>query len=428
MRVGIIGKTDTHTLSIFQDLAMKTGFYYEVINDVFSPPSDFEVFVVDTEFVDIGKIDHHIFSGKLLVLSNQPSFEIAKIAMRKGARDILLKPVNRENLWDALSSFGKVSGEESPLSRLPGVSKAIKEIREIIKKVAPTNVPVLIIGENGTEVDDIAKIIHEESERRGNLFVTFDCSVIPSSLIKKELFGTGENGGIIKSAKGGTVYIKEITVLPIDVQEILLGLLEKNMVNFDDVSYRADVRIICSSSFDPNEAVKRGIFREDLFYRLSTISILLPPLRERLEDIEPILINMLKYEAPRLGKKARAFSPGAIGMMKNYHWPGNIQELKSVLEQILILLPKDKERIEEEDLPLFLERRSEERKRRFLKESIQKQLTVEEYIKKFIETFQDEYTDREIAQMLGVTPKTVWEKRKKWNMLRRVRRARLRSQ
>lgn len=426
MRVAILKKTDDHSLSVIKTLSMKTGLYYEIVDSPFVSP-DFNLLLIDDEFTPIRSIESLDSKLPSILFMSKPIFESAVVALRKGVKDIIHKPITAEKLWESISfvSPSLNNHDFEWIDKIVGVSRAIQEIKSIVRNVSKTDLPVLITGENGTEVDVVSRAIHELSPRAKAPFISIDCTSIPSNFIEHEIFGKpGSKEGIIEKARNGTLYLEEITALSEGAQIHLLNLLEKGTLPFEgeEVSKNVNVRIIASSSFDISSAVKRNTFREDLYLRLSIFPIYLPPLRERLEDIEPLLSLLLRELGPTFGKKAKFFSPGAIGMLKNYHWPGNIKELKSVIEQVLILLPKDKEVITEDDLPLFLERRSEERKRRFLKETIQKKLSVDEYIRAFIETFEKEYTDKEIASLLGVTPKTIWDKRRKWGILRRGRR------
>jgi DNA-binding NtrC family response regulator len=426
MRVAILKKTDDHSLSVIKTLSMKTGLYYEIVETPFVSP-DFNLLLIDDEFTPINSIDKLDNRLPSILFVTKPIFENAVIALRRGVKDIIQKPITAEKLWESISfvSPSLNNNKFEWIDKIVGISRAIQEIKSIIRNVAKTDLPVLIIGENGTEVDIVARAIHELSTRANGPFININCTSIPSDFIASEIFGKpGIKEGIIEKARNGTLFLEEITALSENAQIHLLHLLEKGTLPSEkgETPRTMDVRIIASSSFDISSAVKRNTFREDLYLRLSIFPIYIPPLRERLEDIEPLLTFLLRELGPTFGKKAKFFSPGAIGMLKNYQWPGNIKELKSVVEQVLILLPKDKEVITEDDLPLFLERRSEERKRRFLKETIQKKLSVDEYIKAFIETFEKEYTDKEIASLLGVTPKTIWDKRRKWGMLRRGRR------
>lgn len=427
MRVAIFKKTDEHSLSVLRTLSMKTGIYYEIIDDLIIPP-DFNLLIIDEEFYPINLIDPIQMKIPAILLMNKPIFETAVLALRKGMKDIIQKPITSEKLWKSISSLSPSLNNHKFewIDKIVGISRSIQEIKSIIRNIAPTDLPVLIIGESGTEVDVVAKAIHELSSKASQPFVSINCSSISSNFIAQEIFGKPNDSkeGIIEKAHNGTLYFEEITALSETAQAYLSHFLEKGKLPFEreGIPKKLNVRIIASNSFDISSAVKRNVLREDLYLRLNICPIYLPPLRERLEDIEMLLSLLLREMSPTFGKKAKFFSPGAIGMLKNYHWPGNIKELKDTVEQILILLPKDKEIITEEDLPLFLERRSEERKRRFLKETIQKKLSLDEYIKAFIETFEKEYTDKDIANFLGVTPKTIWDKRKKWNMLRKGRR------
>ncbi len=426
MRIALLKKTDENSLFVIRTLSMKMGIYYEIVDEPHVSP-DFDLLLIDDEYTPINSIDMVNFKIPSILLVNKPVFETALQALRKGIKDIIRKPITPEKLWESISFISPSLNEKKFewIDKIVGVSRNIEQMRSLIRNVAPTDLPVLITGESGTEVEIVARAIHELSSRSNGPFISINCVSIPSHFLTEEIFGKpeGSKEGIIEKAQNGTLYFEEITALSEDAQKHLLNFLKKGALPFEKegAEKKLNVRIIASSSLDLS-AVGRNSFSEELYLSLSVFSIYLPPLRERLEDIEMLLTSLLRELCPNFGKKAKVFSPGAIGMLKNYPWPGNIKELRNVVEQVLILLPKDKEVITEDDLPLFLERRSEERKRRFLKEAIQKKLSVDEYIKAFIETFEKEYTDKEIASLLGITPKTIWDKRRKWGMLRRGRR------
>jgi two-component system response regulator PilR (NtrC family) len=163
--------------------------------------------------------------------------------------------------------------------------------------------------------------------------------------------------------------------------------------------------------------VAEGRFRADLYYRLNVVHLAMPALRDRLDDL-PLLVNhFVKTIGERIGRRLEGVSFEAMGMMRNYEWPGNIRELENVIEQTMLMM-EDGQEIEPRHLPLFLERRGAERRRRMRDEALDRMLSIDEYAREFVVRFQDKHTERELAGFLGVTPKTLWEKRKKWGLPR----------
>jgi len=308
-------------------------------------------------------------------------------------------------------------------------SRSIEKIVELVEKVAPYKSTVLITGESGTGKDLFARIIHKKSPRANKPFVVINCGAIPPTLIESELFGhtkgsfTGAHEtriGHFEHANHGTVMLDEISELPLDLQVKILRVIETGEIlrigGRDPI--RLDVRIIAATNKPLDRAVEEGDFREDLYYRLNVVSIEIPPLRERPEDIEELAVHFLDQFADRLKKRASRFSKGAMVMLKSYDWPGNVRELENAIEQTLVLTDDQKEEVSELDLPVFLERRGRERMARFMKEVLSKKVTIDDYARQFILKFQNEYTEKDLAKLLGITPKTLWEKRKKWKMPR----------
>lgn len=245
-------------------------------------------------------------------------------------------------------------------SNIIGTSKAMQMIYETIESVAKSDANVLIIGESGTGKELIANAIHFNSLRSGHEFVKINCSALPKELIEAELFGyikgafTGaitNRTGLISQAKGGSLLLDEIGEMPIELQPKLLRVLEER--RFRPVgsaeTFEADFRLICATNREPREAIKEGLMREDLFYRVSTITINVPPLRERSEDLQ-LLTDFFftkfneKYNRPLLG-----FSQAAYQRVFSHRWPGNVRELQNAIERAVLLAKGT--RIEPEDLP-----------------------------------------------------------------------------
>lgn len=322
-----------------------------------------------------------------------------------------------------------------PIYKVEGVtpivykSEALKKIIELTEKIAPYKSTVLITGESGTGKEVFARAIHKKSDRKDKPFVVINCGAIPPTLIESELFGhlrgsfTGANEtriGLFEKADGGTVLLDEISELPLDMQVKILRVIETGEIMRigEREPRKLDVRVIAASNKPLDVAVQEGKFREDLYYRLNVLSILIPPLRERPQDIQELATYFLERFAKSMNKRAKKFSKGAMVMLKSYDWPGNVRELENAIQQVVVLLDKEKEEITESDLPAFLERRGSERVSRFMKEAIQNKFTIDEYARQFVLKFQNEYTERELAKLLGITPKTLWDKRKRWGLPR----------
>jgi len=246
-----------------------------------------------------------------------------------------------------------------------GQSQAIKQIREIIRQVAPTNISVLITGESGTGKELVARALHRLSPRRNMPMITVNCGAIPEGILESELFGhqrgafTGAvetRKGYFELADGGTLFLDEIGDMPLATQvKILRVLEEKEFMRVGGTTpKRVDVRIIAASNKNLQMAVQKGEFREDLYYRLNAVNIHVPPLRERREDI-PLLIKKFTTDFCRENKiEFEGFTEGALRRLENYPWPGNVRELKNLVESIIVL--EKGRRIDEFDLSKYLDR------------------------------------------------------------------------
>ncbi len=282
-------------------------------------------------------------------------------AMKKGAFDYLTKPLEK----DAIVLVVKKAAEKMQLVKenirlnnalfgkfkiegIVGTSRKMNDAMEIVRKVTPTAVTVLIFGESGTGKELIAKAIHYNSPRQSGPFIAINCAAIPDNLIESELFGyeagafTGalqRKSGLFESANKGTVFLDEIGDLPLLTQTKILRVLQdkeiRRLGGKDNI--KVDTRIIAATNRDLEKEVISGRFREDLYYRLKVVTITLPPLRERKEDI-PALANFFieKYNL-EFGKKIKDISEGAMNALTEYAWPGNIRHLESVIERAVLL-------------------------------------------------------------------------------------------
>ncbi|WP_029896666.1 sigma-54-dependent Fis family transcriptional regulator [Desulfohalovibrio reitneri] len=240
-----------------------------------------------------------------------------------------------------------------------GRSPAMETVRQMIEKVSPTRATVLLLGESGTGKTLTARIIHELSERNGQPFIKVNCAALPENLLESELFGhekgaftgaTSAKAGRFEEADQGTIFLDEIGELGQGVQAKLLRVLqEKEFERLGSTKTRkADVRIIAATNKDLMDEVSRGTFREDLFYRLNVFPLRVPPLRERSEDIPPLLNHFLGRMEKEYNRRL-VFSPAALDSLMRYHWPGNVREMENLVERLAIMV--ESEQIDLEDIP-----------------------------------------------------------------------------
>ncbi len=251
--------------------------------------------------------------------------------------------------------------EKYSLHGILGKSKAIRDLIELIEKVAKTDSTVLILGESGTGKSLVAKTIHYESKRREAPFITVNCASIPENLLEAELFGyekgafTGaysSKKGKFELANGGTIFLDEIGDMPLSLQAKLLRVLQDKEIEplGSEKTVKVDVRIIAATNRDLKKLVEEGKFREDLYYRLNVIPIYIPPLRERKEDV-PLLIEYYLEEFNRkYGKRVR-ITKRAMKLLLEYDWPGNVRELANLMERLVIL---NDEEVREDSLPAYM--------------------------------------------------------------------------
>jgi transcriptional regulator with PAS, ATPase and Fis domain len=241
-----------------------------------------------------------------------------------------------------------------------GQSPALDSLIRSARMVAATDVTVLIKGETGTGKEVFANAIQKESGRADKAFITLNCAALPESLIESELFGhkkgsftgaTANTQGLFQAADGGTIFLDEINSLPISIQAKLLRFLESGecLAVGDIKPYNVDVRIIAATNSDLNKQVEAGQFRLDLFYRLNVVPLELPPLEQRTEDIEHLIMHFLVMMSETHSIEAPVFSKQALKVLKDYPWPGNIRELRNLCERLSILLAG--RTIEPENLP-----------------------------------------------------------------------------
>ena len=385
----------------------------------------------------------------VLIMTSYASLRSAVDSMRMGAVDYIAKPFDHSDMIAAVQRIiadhpaprqatNKTGSPGQPrpgqVAGLIGNCPAMQTLFEHIRKVAPTDSTVLVLGETGTGKEIVARSVHSHSRRGDKILISVNCAAIPDTLIESELFGyekgafTGANAsrmGLIEAADGGTLFLDEIGELPMEAQARLLRFIQEGEIRrIGSVhSRKVNVRLICATHRNLQSLAAEGAFRQDLFYRINVLQLSLPPLRERGKDILHLAENMLQTQIERLGKKAMRLSPRAIQAITTYQWPGNVRELEHAIERAVIL--SDSEEIDNEALGIDLELVNINRIRgqQGIAPSTRKasagsqdpleDLSLEDYFQRFVLEHQDSMSETELAQKLGVSRKCLWERRQR---------------
>lgn len=350
----------------------------EAIKKLNSAPVD--IVITDLRMPEINGIQlikyirDHFKNTEVLVITGFPSIETAVESIKSGAEEYLIKPFTNEELFNALQKvthklythrlLQKPKNIRGNIFGIIGESKLMLEVFTAIEKISSTNATVLITGESGTGKELVARAIHYRSNRSAFPFIAINCAALPDELLESELFGytkgafTGANetrAGFFQIADKGTIFLDEISNTSLPMQAKLLRVLQEKefyMVG-NKKSIKVDVRVITATNVDLMHVVKKGNFREDLFYRLNVINIHIPPLRDRGDDVTHLINHFAERYTRELGKcKIPAFSDKTIDVLKKYYWPGNVRELQNLIYQLIIMSEHDK--IETSDLPKSL--------------------------------------------------------------------------
>ena len=304
-----------------------------------------------------------------IVMTGYAEVQTAVSAMKLGAFDYLKKPINPSLLEEKIVAALE-SGQEEEELFLPkkvmvkGHSEAIQRLYRHVELVAPTKFSVLILGESGTGKEYIAEMIHQCSPRHDKPFIAVDCGSLSKELAPSELFGhlrgsftsaIADKKGVFEQAKGGTVFLDEVGNLPYEVQMQLLRSLQEQKVRpvGSAVDINVDVRIVAATNDNIERAIEQGKFRQDLYHRINEFTLQVPPLRDRMEDLEEFATFFLSQANEELGKEIKGISPKAIAAMKQMTWQGNLRELRNVIRRCVLFAEGDY--IEVEDLPVYIE-------------------------------------------------------------------------
>lgn len=302
---------------------------------------------------------------EVIVLTGYDDMSMAVEAGRRGAYNFVTKPFENTKLLSDLRcalerkeqsaennnlrrALEAMSGTPSPVFQ----SAAMREVVRTVERIAPSDVTVLITGESGTGKEVIADLVHTFSPRSKSRIIKINCAALPRELIESELFGSvkgaftgahSDREGLFRQAEGGTLFLDEISEMPVDTQSKLLRVLQDQEVRpvGGKTAYKTNCRIVAATNRRPEEAIKDGKLREDLFYRISTISVHLPPLRERREDIMPLANTFLKRFASQANRVIRGFTPAAIERLVGFDWPGNVRQLQNEVQRAVLLCEGD---------------------------------------------------------------------------------------
>lgn len=371
---------------------------------------------------------------EVILITAYGTVETAVQAMKDGAYDYLTKPFSMDELVLLTKRCTKLRSLEAENLRLKeeierqsrfqgivGKSPPMQEVFELIEVVTQNTATVLIIGESGTGKELVANAIHHRSPRKDGPFIKVNCAALPETLLESELFGhekgafTGairQRKGRFELADGGTLFLDEVGEIPLSLQVKLLRVLQER--EFERLggaeTLKVDVRIICATKRDLTEGVKKGTFREDLYYRLNVIPIYLPPLRKRKEDIPLLVDHFLRLYSQKMGRAEKGISEEALGLLMNYDYPGNVRELENAIERAVAL--GKGEAIGPSDLPITLR----EGKGLPPPPSSLPGRTLVEALQEYEKACIMEALRRaggmkgKAAELLGISRKTLWEK------------------
>ena len=367
---------------------------------------------------------------EVVIISGHGTIETAVRATKLGAYDFLEKPLSLERTLIVVKNAieaRRLRSDNQEFRRqfscgasLTGESVPVKALRQQIRLMAPTNGRVLIYGESGCGKELIARAIHAESLRQDRVFVTLNCAAIPEDHIEAELFGyrhgaqpggPPEQRGTLERADGGTLFLDEVGDMSLKTQAKVLSALDDQL--FTPVGgtqpLRVDVRLIASTNKDLEEEIARGNFREDLFYRLNVVPFFVPPLRERKQDIPPLVREFLADFGRQYGRPRIEIADDALETLAQYSWPGNVRELKNVIERVLILNPRAL-RIERRHLPPLVHKSGARGSQEFSTLQQAREAYEREYILKKIEEARNNVSHA--AELLGLERSHLYRKMK----------------
>lgn len=397
----------------------------------------------------------------VLIMTSYASLRSAVDAMKMGAVDYIAKPFDHDEMVQAVkrilaeSDLNKTQAkpvvaakmqESYPQHGIIGSSEPMLLLFKKISKVAPTDATVLILGESGTGKELIARALHQQSTRKDAPMVSVNCAAIPDTLIESELFGhekgafTGANAtrqGLVEAADGGTLFLDEIGELPMEAQARLLRVLQEGEIRKvgSVQSKKVNVRLVAATHRNLKDMAARGIFREDLYYRLNVVELRIPALRERGDDVLEIANAMLKRACEKMQQAPKHFNAQTLHAIRAYNWPGNVRELENAVERAVILADEDE--IDASQLGIEPDNSPD----RYLSASMranlvetpvapatpvetsasQGDLSLDDYFVHFVLENEQSMTETDLARKLGISRKSLWERRQRLGIPKRKR-------
>ena len=406
---------------------LETNLFDVIISDIILPAMDGIEMLI--------KVREQYPDQIFIIVTAYASLDTSVKALRAGAYDYIMKPIIHEEIKQVVRNALKQKrlqtenfllkreiAREHDFSSIIGGSASLRNILAEVRKVTDTRSNVLLLGETGTGKELFARVIHHNSSRRDMPFVPINCSAIPENLLETELFGhlrgafTGavsSKKGLLEEADGGTVFLDEIGDMSLPLQAKLLRVIEDQVIRpvGSTKGTKVDIRFITATNHDLKTAVRETAFREDLYYRINVITVNIPPLRERKDDIHALVKHYLDKYSHEMGRKVQDVAPQALELMANYEWPGNVRELQNVVERAILIAEGDV--ITPECLPEGIKANTP-----FPEQVFDQRLSIEDYTKACILRYQKQFNEQRLAEMLGITRKSLWEKRKKWGIPR----------
>src|SRR3984957_11479609 len=375
----------------------------------------------------------------VIMFTAQGTVKTAVEAMRRGALDFLEKPFTREQMHTVLARLQRFNQMSQNIERLEQevretksqnpellldfATPGMRTVMEVLLRAAKTPASIMITGESGTGKSVLARAVHDQSHLADQPFITVSCPSLSKELLESELFGhvkgsfTGaikDHWGKVKAAAGGTLFLDEIGDLPMEIQPKLLRLLQEREYERlgENVTRQADLRVIAATNRDLKKRMMEGAFREDLYFRLNVISVEMPPLRARHDDLIRFAEHYLQYFSTQSGRRIEGFSQNALARIRTYSWPGNLREMRNAIERAVILSKKDI--IEAEDLPMDMRTVQNATGSAPQPGDIISLEKLEEiHVRKILERTS---SVAEAAKILGIDDATIYRKRKKMGM------------
>lgn len=377
----------------------------------------------------------------VLIMTSYSSIRSAIDSMKLGAVDYIAKPFEHSELLESVAKvlrdhaggieLATANEFEPPVHGMIGSCPQMMELFRRIRKVALTNSTVLINGESGTGKELVAKAIHKLSSRCDNEMISVNCAAIPENLIESELFGhekgaftgaTATRTGLVEAAHGSTLFLDEIGELPLEAQARLLRVLQESEIRKvgSVQSKKVDVRLVVATHRDLKQLVVDGLFREDLYYRINVMTLLIPPLRDRGNDILELADAILIRTCKRLKTPVLSFADSASQAIAKYPWPGNVRELENAIERAVVLA---------EDAVIGEELLAIETEKPRLTEIVAEapiaasaaveELSLEDYFQRFVVEHEDMMNETQLAKKLGISRKCLWERRQRFGIPRK---------